>query len=119
MAGPLNPHVNSFTAKTHAYFLQRTGDAAAARQMTLGSLDNIRQQQASSLAYFDVFWVCAVASLSLVALVLLMKRSVAEKGSHIERARSEAASRDAGIRPGGRGMLLAWHGKLLARRPVP
>ncbi len=81
--GPLNPHVNSFTAKTHAYFLQRTGDAAAARQMTLGSLDNIRQQQASSLAYFDVFWVCAVASLSLVALVLLMKRSVAEKGSHI------------------------------------
>jgi DHA2 family multidrug resistance protein len=36
-----------------------------------------------SLAYFDVFFVAAVLALALVPLVLLMKRSVAEKGAHI------------------------------------
>ena len=36
-----------------------------------------------SLAYFDVFWLCAVVSLALVVLVLFMKRSVAEPGEHI------------------------------------
>jgi DHA2 family multidrug resistance protein len=37
----------------------------------------------ASLAYFDVFWLCAVMSLALVVLVSFMKRSVAEKGEHI------------------------------------
>ena len=46
-------------------------------------LDNLRQQQALSLAYFDVFWLCAVLGVSLVLLVALMKRSVAEKGEHL------------------------------------
>ena len=44
-------------------------------------LDNLRLQQASSLAYFDVFWLFGVISFALVFLVLLMKRSVAEKGA--------------------------------------
>ena len=47
------------------------------------ALDNLRQEQALSLAFFDVFWVCAVVSAALVVLVLLMKRSVAEKGERI------------------------------------
>jgi DHA2 family multidrug resistance protein len=47
------------------------------------SLDEQRQQQALSLAYFDVFWLFAVVTGVLVVLVLLMKRSVAEKGEHI------------------------------------
>lgn len=51
--------------------------------MGLESLNELRQQQAASLAFFDVFWMSAVASLALVALVLLMKRSVAEPGEHI------------------------------------
>jgi hypothetical protein len=38
-------------------------------------------------AYFDVFWVAAVASLVLVFLVFLMKRSVAEKNPKQEIAR--------------------------------
>jgi DHA2 family multidrug resistance protein len=40
-------------------------------------------QQAVSLAYFDVFWLFAVLALGLVVVVLLMKRSVVEKGEHI------------------------------------
>ena len=41
-------------------------------------LADLRRQQAGSFAFFDVFWVAAVASLALVFLVFLMKRSVAE-----------------------------------------
>jgi len=40
-------------------------------------------QRAHALAYFDVFWLLAVVMLALVPMVLLMKRSVAEKGAHI------------------------------------
>ena len=64
-------------------FVRLTGDPAAAKRMSLQVLDNLRLQQASSLAYFDVFWVTGVISFALVFLVLLMKRSVAEKGAHV------------------------------------
>jgi DHA2 family multidrug resistance protein len=47
------------------------------------SLDNLREIQASALAYFDTFVVFAAVSIALVILVLLMKRSVAEKGARI------------------------------------
>ena len=46
-------------------------------------IDALRQQQGASLAYFDVVWVAAVVGVALVVLVLLMKRSVAEKGAHV------------------------------------
>jgi hypothetical protein len=36
-----------------------------------------------ALAYFDCFWVFAMIMLALVPLVLLMKRSVAEKDARI------------------------------------
>ena len=51
--------------------------------MTVQKLADLRQQQAASLAYFDVFWLFAVLAVGLVFLVLLMKRSVAEKGEHL------------------------------------
>jgi membrane fusion protein (multidrug efflux system) len=35
------------------------------------------------VAFLDVFWLCAVVSAVLLLLVLVMKRSVAEKGEHI------------------------------------
>jgi DHA2 family multidrug resistance protein len=80
---PLNPKVQSFFNQGQAYYIQRTGDPARSQQMTLRSLADLREQQAASLAYFDVFWLFAVLSLGLVLLVLLMKRSVAEKGELI------------------------------------
>jgi DHA2 family multidrug resistance protein len=80
---PLNPYVTSFLEQARAFFFQFTGDPAGSRQMAVQALDNLRQQQASSLAYFDVFWVAAVLGVALVFLVPLMKRSVAEKGAHI------------------------------------
>jgi DHA2 family multidrug resistance protein len=81
--GPLNPSVASFLERARAFFYQQTGDPAGAQQRAAQALDNLRQQQASSLAYFDVFWMCAALGVTLVLLVLLMKRSVAEKGAHV------------------------------------
>jgi DHA2 family multidrug resistance protein len=80
---PFNPAVNSYLEQARAFFFQQTGDAAASQQMAWQALDNLRQQQAASLAYFDVFWVAAVLALGLAFVVLLMKRSVAEKGAHL------------------------------------
>ena len=69
--------------KARAVFLQQSGDPSTAQQLALQTLENLRQQQASSLAYFDVFWLLAVVMLVPILTVLLMKRSVAEKGAHI------------------------------------
>jgi MFS transporter, DHA2 family, multidrug resistance protein len=80
---PLNPHVHAFLQKGQAFFIQRTGDPPRSRELTVQVLANLRQQQAASLAYFDVFWLCAALGVVLVVLVLLMKRSVAEKGAQI------------------------------------
>ena len=45
-------------------------------------LENLREQQSSSLAFFDTFWMAAVLTFAVTFAVLIMKRSVAEKGSH-------------------------------------
>jgi DHA2 family multidrug resistance protein len=80
---PLNPHVTSFLNADQATHFQETGDAPGSRLLALQDLANLREQQAASLAYFDVFWVAAILGVMLVVLVPLMKRSVAEKGEHV------------------------------------
>ncbi len=80
---PLNPAVSAFTQQSRAAFLQQNGDPVLSTQMALRSLDGVRQQQASSLAYFDCFWLFAVTGAALAFMVLFMKRSVAEKGAHL------------------------------------
>lgn len=47
------------------------------------ALQRVLKQQATSLAYFDVFWSAGTLAMLLVCLVLLMRRSVAEKGAPI------------------------------------
>jgi DHA2 family multidrug resistance protein len=78
-----NASVSSFLNQTQAFFLQQSGDPSAAQQQAWQALENLRQQQASSLAYFDVFFVLAVVMAVPLLTVLLMKRSVAQKGAHI------------------------------------
>jgi DHA2 family multidrug resistance protein len=80
---PLNPAVNSYIAQAQPGFLQQTGDPAAAQQMAWQSLENLREQQASALAFFDAFLIFAVLAVVLAFLVLPMKRSVAGKGAHV------------------------------------
>jgi DHA2 family multidrug resistance protein len=81
---PFNAMVSSYLEQSQAFFFQLTGDAPKAHRMALQSLANLRSQQASSLAYFDVFYMFAFLAVGLAFMVLLMKRSVAEKGAHIE-----------------------------------
>ena len=78
-----NAGVASFLDQARAVFLQQSGDLSAAQQLSWQTLENLRQQQASSLAYFDVFFLLAVVTLAPLLAVLLMKRSVAEKGARI------------------------------------
>ena len=80
---PFNPAVNSFFNQADAAFLQQTGDPAAAHQMALQSLEDLREQQASSLSYFDAFLIFAVVAVGLAFLVFVMRRSAAQKGQHV------------------------------------
>jgi DHA2 family multidrug resistance protein len=79
----LNPYVYSFLEEGQPYLVQQIGDPTGSQQSAVQVLADLRQQQAASLAYFDVFWVCAMIGVALVFLVPLMKRSVAEKGEHV------------------------------------
>jgi DHA2 family multidrug resistance protein len=78
-----NPAVNDLLAQAQAFFLRETGDPALSRQMALRALEHARARQVLSLAYFDVFALSAVFGVLLIWFVLLMRRSVAEKGAHI------------------------------------
>ncbi|MEO6848101.1 MAG: DHA2 family efflux MFS transporter permease subunit [Chthoniobacterales bacterium] len=80
---PFNPTVTNFLSQAKAAFLQQTGDPVAAQQMALQALANLRNEQASSLSYFDCFFIFAILSVVIAFLTLLMKRSVVEKGTHI------------------------------------
>ena len=82
---PFNPAVASFLGQAQATFLRETGDPAAAQQLAWKALANLREQQASSLAFFDTFWMAAVLTFVVAFAVLLMKRSVAEKGAQASR----------------------------------
>ena len=80
---PFNPSAQSFIGHAHAGFLRQIGDPNAAQELAWQALEKLREQQASALAYFDVFWLLAAVALALVPVVLLMKRSVAEKGTRV------------------------------------
>ena len=79
----LNPALSSAAAHAREFFTQLTGDPHAAAGMALASIEHARDRQSLSLAYFDVFWLCAALAASLVLLVFLMRRSVAAKGAHV------------------------------------
>jgi MFS transporter, DHA2 family, multidrug resistance protein len=80
---PFNAAASSFLARAEAFFIQQTGDPVASQQLALQQLENLRQQQASALAYFDSFWMMAALTFAVAFSVLLMKRSVAEKGARV------------------------------------
>jgi DHA2 family multidrug resistance protein len=80
---PFNPAVNSYLKQVQPTFLQQTGDPVGSMQMAWQSLENLRQQQALALAYFDCFLIFAALAVALAFMVLFMKRSVAAKGAHV------------------------------------
>ena len=80
---PLNPAVAQTLHTGQAFFLQQTGDSKLSASLAMKALELQRDRQAAALSYFDIFWASAVLGITLIALLLLMRRSVAEKGAHI------------------------------------
>ncbi len=77
---PFNPAVTSYLDQSQPSFLQQIGDPVAAKQMALQALENLRNQHALALSYFDCFLIFAATGAALAFLVPWMKRSVVEKG---------------------------------------
>jgi DHA2 family multidrug resistance protein len=80
---PLNAAASTFLARAQGFFVQQTGDPVASQQLAVQQLENLRDQQATSLAFFDTFWMAAVLTFVVTFAVLFMKRSVAEKGARV------------------------------------
>jgi DHA2 family multidrug resistance protein len=80
---PLNPNLQEYQKSLQQNLTPVTGDPVTTNSMAQQIIDNIRQAQASSLAYFDVFWMSAIVAVVLIVPVLLMRRSVAAKGAHL------------------------------------
>ena len=104
---PMNPYVREFLGRTPGmYLLAPQADPARPSLQALQGLERSPQQQAASLAFFDVFWLCAVlARRSLIVLVLMMKRSVAEKGEHLSAESGEWTRRRGSIAQARSGVL--------------
>jgi DHA2 family multidrug resistance protein len=79
----LYPAVQQWSERGREFFMHGNGDRVRSQQMALRSLQEIRDRQALALAYFDVFWASAVVAALMLFLILLMRRSVAEKGAHV------------------------------------
>jgi DHA2 family multidrug resistance protein len=80
---PLNPNLTDYWTTVRDGFYTQTGDPVGSAQAAWQAVADKLQQQALSLAYFDVFWLFAMLALALLPLVLLMRRSVAEKAAHL------------------------------------
>ncbi|WP_406695121.1 DHA2 family efflux MFS transporter permease subunit [Singulisphaera sp. Ch08] len=78
----LNPAVTERLRETAARFLPgpAAGDPVTADFLALKSLDDLRQQQAQGLAYFDTLLLCGVAAAALIPLIFLLdRRRVAQR----------------------------------------
>ncbi|MBV9124713.1 MAG: MFS transporter, partial [Planctomycetes bacterium] len=77
---PLNPLATQTLHRLTQTALITGGDPVAARARGLGQMYALVQQQALALSYLDMFRLFSLASLAVIPLVLLMRRSVADKG---------------------------------------
>jgi DHA2 family multidrug resistance protein len=77
----LNPIATAAMQRASASVLARTGDTVLSHKIGLQMIYTEVQRQAQALSYFDMFRLFAFASFAVIPLVLLMKRSVAEKGA--------------------------------------
>jgi MFS transporter, DHA2 family, multidrug resistance protein len=76
---PFNAAVASLLARPKRSSFSRP----AIRLRRNNSLGSTREfAQASSLAYFDTFWMVSVLTFAVTFAVLFMRRSVAEKSGH-------------------------------------
>jgi DHA2 family multidrug resistance protein len=78
---PLSSAAQERLAQLRQLGLMHGAGPGLAEQQALGRLYQLVQQQALALSYFDLFRFFAFASLAVIPLVLLMRRSVAQGDS--------------------------------------
>lgn len=74
---PLNPLATQAVENLTQAYEHSGASPHAAQQQAWGAIYQLVQQQALALSYFDLFWLFSVASLAIIPLVLLMRKSVA------------------------------------------
>jgi DHA2 family multidrug resistance protein len=80
---PLNPALQDYLHWLRSSLAPLTGDSTATDAIGFQIVDNLRKQQATSLAYFDVFWVFGMLAALLVGFALFMRRTIVKKGAHL------------------------------------
>ena len=81
---PLNAAFQEYVSSLQPTLMSISdGDPVNSYSMAYQVIDDLRQQQAISLAYFDVYWIFAILGALLIPPVFLMRRSVAEKGANV------------------------------------
>jgi len=68
------PFTRSIQGLAGLYFNSGTSHADAAH-LSLAQMYGVMQRQASMLAYIDVFWFFAIGSITIMPLILLMKKN--------------------------------------------
>jgi len=63
-----------FLASLKAAMIARGSDAATAMQRSYGAVYGMIQRQAAMMSFIDTFWLMAIVFISLLPLILLMKR---------------------------------------------
>jgi len=79
----LSPAATAYIERARSVLYEITGDPVLSWQLAWQRLDGLRQQQASSLAYFDCFWAFSIVCIGLLPLIPCLKRSVADKTAHL------------------------------------
>jgi DHA2 family multidrug resistance protein len=80
---PLNPAARDYHDAVRDFLMTQFGDPVRADRGAWQLIENLRQQQALSLSYFDCFWAFGAAALALIPLALLMRPAKAAEGEHI------------------------------------
>jgi DHA2 family multidrug resistance protein len=80
---PLYAPFNDAVASAKGFYYTVTGDPVTSESMAISAVDQLRQQQSLLMAYFDGFYLFAVLAIMIVPLAILMKKSVAEPGTHV------------------------------------
>jgi DHA2 family multidrug resistance protein len=73
---PTSPAYHEALQQGVQYFIAQGETAARAQSLAFGWIGQMIEQQATLLAYIDVFWIAAVFSAAMVPLTLLLLRRV-------------------------------------------
>jgi MFS transporter, DHA2 family, multidrug resistance protein len=75
-AAPSSPEFQSTLDKMTQYFMQHGSAQADAHRQAMGLIGKLIEQQATMLAYIDLFWLGAIVAVVMIPTVLILVRRV-------------------------------------------